>query len=533
MGRYLWVCVAFVAALAVAGCGSGKGQAGNTASNNGTGSSKSYAELRWGSLPFNNGPLDWAKTPWAEVISPESLAVQSLMQYESSGAVKLGIASSAEQPNPTTYVYHLRSMKFSDGKQMTSADVVYSLDRVINGKESWAKVFWTDVASITAPNSETVVVKLKRPDAFFQQIVAATGQVTEKASTESMAEKEIGTPGHMLIGTGPWKLDSYTPGVSIVLTRNPYWTGPKPPAEKITIDLFKTEAAIALALRSGQVDGVNAYSAPKTFAGISGVRQLIAPGTYTQMIDFGVNQKPFNDVHVRRAIAYAADTKGMIEALYPNGEASQDHTVMADSIFATLGSQSEVNQMLEGLPQYEFDLAKAKQELARSAYPHGFSTTIEAEGSVSSSVDSAQILASQLSKIGINATVAALSGDQSAEWLAGKAHFVVTKLGSIMADPESYMSLMLSPAEIPGLNEAGYRNAEVDKLRAESAETLNKPKRLQILGRLLQIVNSEVPYHQLFTIANMASLSNKYVYPGFSWWTSIFTPWAMSVKLAS
>jgi peptide/nickel transport system substrate-binding protein len=532
MRRYLCACIALVAMFGLAGCGGSKGQAGNAASKGGAGSSKSYAELRWGSLPVG-GPLDWYKSPQGEVLAVESLAVQSLMQYEPDGSIKPGLASSVEQPNPTTYVYHLRSVKFSDGKPMTSADVIFSLDRAMNGKESWVKSYWTDVASITAPNSATVAVKLKKPSAFFQDIVAFSGQVTEKTSTEKMGEKEIGTPGHMLIGTGPWKIDSYTPDVSAVLSRNPYWTGPQPPTRKITINFFKDEAAIALALRSGAIDGAAIYEAPKNFASIPGTRHLSAPGVFNQTITLGTEQPPFNDVHVRRAIAYATDTQGMVHALYPGGEASQAHTIMADSIFADLGSEGEVSQMLASLPQYEFNLAKAKQELAQSAYPHGFGTSIEVEAGEEGPDAVAQIMATDLSKIGINAKVNELTAQETSAWDTGKLHFIISSWGAVYPDPENLMSLILNPAQIPGLNEAKYRNSEVDRLRAESGETLNKPKRLQLIDKLLTTVNNDVPYRQLFTIASLATISEKYVYPRFSYWTQFFSPWAMNVKLAS
>ncbi len=532
MRKYLCACIALVA-LAVTGCGGGKGQIGSAASKNAAGSSKSYAELRWGAQYALTGPIDWDKEAEPEAISIESLAVQSLMEFESDGKVKPGLASSVEQPNQTTYVYHLRSVKFSDGKPLTAADAVFSLDRAMNGKESWTKSEWTDVASITAPNSATVMVKLKRPDPFFQDIVASGGQVAEKAAIERMSEKEIGTPGHMLVGSGPWKIDSYTPGVSVALSRNPYWTGSRPPAEKITIDFFKSEAAIALALRSGAIDGTAVYLRPKAFANIPGTRQVSAPGMWTTMTTVNTTQPPFNDLHVRRAIAYATDTKGMINALYPSGEAVPAATFMASSVFTTLGSKSEVSQMLEALPKYEFNLTKAKQELAKSAYPHGFSSSIEVQAGIETSTVIAQILAADLNKIGIKVKVDDLTSAQATAWNVGKLHFIVGSWGALYPDPESLMSLMLSPAQIPGLDEASYRNSEVNKLRAEEAETLNRPKRLQLIGKLLKIVNSELPYAPMFTILNLASVSEKYVYTNFSWWTHFWTPWALNVKLAS
>ncbi len=533
MRKYLCMGLALVAALAIAGCGASKGKSNETASSAVTGSSKSYPELRWAALPGLAGALDSLKTPEGEIFAVESLAVQSLMEFEPDGKVKPGLASSVDQPNPATYVYHLRAVKFSDGTPMTAADVVFSLDRNIDGKESWDKSYWEDVASITARNSSTVVVKLKHPSPIFQSIVAFSGRVIERAAAEKAGEKALGTPGHMLIGTGPWKLDSYTPDVSVVLSQNPYWTGPRPPAEKITIDIFKTEAAAALAMRSGAIDGVDTYAVPKEFAGIPGTHQLRAPGLSNVMVTLNTDHPPFNDIHVRRAIAYATNTEGMIHALYPGGDAIQDHTIMPNDLFDNLGSKSEVKQMLESLPQYDFNLAKARQELMKSVYPHGFSTSIEVISGNEAQDSAAQIMATDLQEIGIKATVDELTPEQALAWNTGKLHFILSRWEAEYPDPEAYMSLILAPSQIGSLNEASYRNSEVDKLRSESVETLSKPKRMQLIGRLLRTVNNEAPYRSLFTILTLAAISEKYVYPGFSYWTQIFTPWALNVKLAS
>ena len=156
MRRYLLVGVALVLAFAITGCGASK--SAQTASNSGRGSSKPYPELRWG-MPAFPGALDWPKTPNGYEISIESLVTNSLLEYEPDSKVKLGLASSVEHPDATTYVYHLRSVKFSDGKQMTAADVAFSLSRDFQLKESWIKPYWEGVASIATPNSSTVVVK--------------------------------------------------------------------------------------------------------------------------------------------------------------------------------------------------------------------------------------------------------------------------------------------------------------------------------------------------------------------------------------
>ena len=537
MRKHPCVAVGLVLAVALTGCGASKGSSTNAPSNGGgAGSSKPYAELRWG-MPAFSGVLDWTRNIVAQV-PIESLAVNNLMEFETNGKVKPGLASSVEHPNPTTYVYHLKAVKFSDGKPMTAADVVFSLGRNIHAKEAWAKQLWEDVASISELNNSTVVVKLKQPSAVFQQIVALTGQVIEKSAAEAVSEKELGTSGHPLIGTGPWKIDSYKPEVGVRLSRNRYWAGPQPPADNITVNLFKTEASLALALRSGAIVGASGYVAPKPFEAIPGIRQLTAPGATITLVSANTQSPPLSDVHVRRALAYASDAKGMIDALYPHGQAIEDPAMMPASLFAGLGSESEVKEVLDALPKYEFNLAKAKQELAKSAYPHGFSTEIEVEQVEEGSIASAEILSADLAKIGITAKVHEVpSADVAALMFGGKSKLEINNILALYPDPEGIMSTLLAPSQIKppgsGFNSANYRNAEVDSLMSESLQTKDKAKRLQLIGKLLMIVGNEVPYWPLFTHALFGTLSERYVLPNFSYWTLYWSPWALGVKQTS
>jgi peptide/nickel transport system substrate-binding protein len=524
-------------ALAIAGCGSSKSKEGTKSSQ--IGSSKTYAELRWGMTPFP-GALDYAKVGYGATGATESLAVQSLMEYEPDGKIKLGLASSAEQPSPTTYVYHLKSVKFSDGTPLTAADAVFSLDRAVYGKESFTKSFYSDVASVSARGSATVVVKLKRPSVIFPDVVAAYGQIIEKAAAEKTSEKELGTPGHMVVGTGPWKIDSYTPESNTRFSRNPYWTGPKQPAERISIEYFKTEAPMALALRSGTLDGADVYFSPRTFANIPGVRQLVAQAPLVVMAEVNTKLAPFNDLHVRRAMAYATNSKGMIDALFhglPGAEyAIEDKSVVPEGLFVNLGSHSEIAQTIADLPKYGFNLAKAKEELAKSAYPHGFSTTIEIAQESAQEISDAQILAADLAKIGIKASVHEATHAEETAWLTGKNRFSFTEAGASFPDPIGLIEQRLGPGQIypegGGINDSNYRNSEFDKLLEESDEALNAHQRLQMIGKMLKIAGGEAPVWPLYSPGLFASLSEKYVM-SFSFWTAVSGPWALSVKPAS
>lgn len=534
MRRYACALIALTLAIASAGCGSSKNESTNTASK-ATGSSKPYAELHWGVTNFD-GPIDLLQTIEPSMASAEELAVLNLMEYEQSGKVKLGVASSVEQPNSTTYVYQLKPEKFSNGKPLTATDVVFSLKR--NLGPVWTKGYWEDVASITARGDSTVVIKLKRPSAIWECVLAATGQVLEKAQVERVG-KALGTPGNLPIGTGPWKLDSYQPESSIQLSRNPYWTGSPAPAAKVTVSLFKTEASMGLALRSGAIDGMFAYS-PKIFAGIPGIRQLRAPGDFVTYAAMNTSRPPFNDIHVRRAVAYAADVNGMISSGYPASSAIASASMVPISLFAGLGSTSQVNAMLGALPKYNFDLAAAKQELAKSAYPHGFTTKIQVSAVYSIDVSDAEILVSDLARIGIKAKLQEIQPDEEARLTADSSKLVtmeVSQVGSVYEDPEGIFASILPASQIgppgSGLNAAAYRNADVEKLEAEELEILSSSERLQLIGKMLEAVGAELPYVPLYVADGLGAVSNKYVYPTFGVLESIVTPWALNVKLAS
>jgi peptide/nickel transport system substrate-binding protein len=528
-------CAALVLVMAlVAACGGGKAQTGKSVSQ--TGSSRPYPELRWGVSAFGS-KLELRKELSVAISSIEGLAVQGLEAFEPDGKLKPELASSTEQPNPTTYVYHLKAgVKFSDGKPLTVADVIYSL-KLDLGSESAVKGYWENVSSVSAQGSSAVVVKLKRPNALWPEYLALTDQIVEQeAAEEAGGEKTLGTENNLPVSTGPWKIDSFTPEVGVKLSRNPYWSGPRQGADKIDVSVFKTEASEALALRSDAIDGASFYSAPKLFLNIPGVRELTAPGVSLEFLEMNTTAKPFDNVYVRRAIGYAANVKGMLRAMFPPGFATEETTFASRESFANLGSPAEVNAMLDSLPKYEFDLTAAKRELAKSPYPHGFSTTLQVAAGSPVELGLGEILASDLAKVGITVKIHEFTASEYPDLFAGKYAIWLQGYASNYPDPESMFSLLLSPSQIDppgsGLNGSRYRNDEVAKLLIEQREKLNPAQRLQVIGRLLKVAGKDEPYAILFTPAESIALSDRYVFPTFSPWTNLYGPFAAGVRLA-
>jgi peptide/nickel transport system substrate-binding protein len=532
MIKHLHAGLAIALAITLAGCGSGN----NQSSKSGLASSAQYPELRIG-MPEFPGGINWTTNPWGPAVSIESLAVQGLVEVTPDDHFRPLLARSIEHPNSTTYIYNIRpGIRFSDGKPLTAADAAYSLQQNLSAKEAQWKPYYEEVASI-ATRGDSVVVRLRKPDALWPVVLAASDQVVEKSQIAKVGEQTLGTPHALPIGTGPWMLNSFTPEVGVQLSRNRYWRGARQPARSISITFFKTESAMALAMRSGGIDGVPYFESQHLFASIPSTHIETGPESAEDFLAMNTATPPLSDVHVRRAIAYAINAGGIVKALFAgNGAKRGGPTIVPPPGFGDFPA-SQVSAMLASLPKYDFDLDAAKRELAKSAYPHGFTTEVEAASSEQLLVTAAQIVSADLAKIGITAKVHEITPGEVAGLFGRKVKLFLNETGTEFADPNGTLPSLVSPVFIRppgnGINVAQYRNAEVTKLLAEEeGEEASQTRRLQMIGRILKIVGAEVPYVQLVTHSIFLSLSDKYVTSGWSLFAALYTPWAMNIKLA-
>ncbi|MBD0689486.1 ABC transporter substrate-binding protein [Streptomyces sp. CBMA123] len=240
---------------------------------------------------------------------------ESLMRWTPQLTLAPGLAEKAANPDPTTWVYDLRSgVHFHDGSVMTADDVVYSFGRQTNpdNAAAWAQVF-QNVDSVTATGPLQVTVKLKRPDSQFPQYMAtAAGVVAAKAGVES-AGKDYGTGGS-LDCTGPFKLGSWSKGQSIELQRfDDYW-GTRAKAKKAVFRFLTDPSARTNAMLSGEVDG--GYLIPT-----ESYDRLRRSGTGTLYFGEGLSTVNLNvtnlqgvlgDVRVRKALSLALDRSGFV-----------------------------------------------------------------------------------------------------------------------------------------------------------------------------------------------------------------------------
>jgi peptide/nickel transport system substrate-binding protein len=455
--------------------------------------------------------------------------LETLTKFGPGGQVEPSLASSVSQPNATTYVYHLRQgVKFWNGDPMTSADVVNALD-YYSKPGSYVSSLLVSVKSIIATNPDTVTVTLKYP--FAPWSAEATGQfpVFEKKFQQEHPAT-MGQPGTLIMGTGPWQIDSFDPTTGLELSANPHWWGGSVPIKHISVKLFASETSEALAFRGGEIDVASDVLNPRAFKSTSGGSIVSAPAFSEGYFGMNVNQPPWNNIHVRRAVAYSVNRSDIIAALGNNAEPVT--TFIPPSGLYRLGSQSQVTALVNGLPSYPYNLAKAKQELAQSPYPHGFTATTQTI-TFASYTPVNEAIAGDLAKIGINLKLKTIGFTQYLAFASGPK----SAIGGLYAtfnvqnpDPNAFPSEMLGGANIPsGYNWADYDPPASDTLIKQAEAAQDNSQRLAIYGQLLNMLGTDVPYVPLYIQDYNVALSSNLTWPNYNVYTQ-WGAWELNIK---
>ncbi len=195
--------------------------------------------------------LDPTKYSSATIVT--SLSLETLLTLGPQGQLLPNLATSWSATNPVTYVYHLRQgVKFWDGDELTAADVAFSWNYEREAGSQYNTGFGS-VKSVTASGPSTVVVRLVHPDASWQDTPAFTGEVFEKKFFEAHP-RTFGQPGTLIMGTGPWEVDSLDPTTGAQLSGNPDWWDGTVPIDHISVQIFANSTSEALAFRAGDED---------------------------------------------------------------------------------------------------------------------------------------------------------------------------------------------------------------------------------------------------------------------------------------
>ncbi len=330
-------------------------------------------------------------------------------------------------------------------------------------------------------------------------------------------------------------MSAFDPTSGATLQPNARYWGSKPAVQRISWKFFSSETSQAIAFRAGQID-LAFPDDNRTFASTSGASLVSAPGD--QVVGtFTMNTlvAPWNDEHVRLAVAYALDRADLISAY--GGYAQATNTLLQPSMLEQLGSRAAVSSALKSVPSYGHNLTLAKAEMSKSKYGHGANVTLGVLNTPSF-VNASQAVIAQLSKIGIHAK---LRVEQTAAWTAEftgsdrpaiPAQFVTATATS--DDPGSAFGYLLgsSNASAGNWNATNYSTPSIDQLLATGLTTVGKTERLGIYRQLLTEYGQAVPFIPLFTADVTLALAKSYTWPTFNGQWRNSGPWALGIGRA-
>ncbi len=284
---------------------------------------------------------------------------ETLMTFDGNFTPQLnyGLAQSVTVNSTTNAVVKLRKgLKFSNGKPVTADDVVYSWQRLLDPKLALptfkAATQFFDPTMIKKIDALTVEFTLKKPTIDFESTLAAyVNSVVPVGYTREGPQ----------IGTGPYKLKSFTPGRESTHVRNPYyWRKGKPVFDTVIIQDFGDKAALVNALLSGQIDAavdIPLTAIPQVQSNPALTINEVNGGGWL-CITMQTDVKPFDDVRVRQALRLIIDRQEILaRALGGHGE-------IANDLFGRVDPLYNVNKF----PQRAQDIAKAVALLKEAGF---------------------------------------------------------------------------------------------------------------------------------------------------------------------
>jgi peptide/nickel transport system substrate-binding protein len=387
-----------------------------------------------------------------------------------------------------------RGVKFHDGTDFSCADAKYSLDKLADPKRAnrafvaiLEEVF--DAASCT--DDVTLVLTLKQPSAALLTMLAGAHAVMMKAG---IAERVDRKDPKFLVGTGPFKFKSYTPGVEFRAERNPhYWKPGLPRIDEYQAVVMPDLTRIFASFRARQLTmtGIGRHLEPPEADVLKRdfPDAVVALGPRAGWDTFVMNltKPPFNDLRMRKAVALATDREKMIAI------AAEGWGVLGGYI----GPHTPYGLSLDELkqyPQFGDDMVKRQAEAKRLVAEAGYANGVDVElvlrrgplyerGALSRQDD--------LKKVGITIKITLLDTAGFRDRIEKGEFQAYTVLEAVQFDdPDQYYARLTcgSPSNL-----GKYCNPEVDKLFAEQSQTFDPKRRAEITHKMERMLLQDVP----------------------------------------
>ncbi len=229
-----------------------------------------------------------------------------------------------------TYTFELRDdVVFSNGKEMTSEDVKFSLERATNMEHPQGAGFLlAGIEEIETPDDHTVEITLNEPNiTFLSRLAYTVGTVLPADGHYPAPDGPVSETGEdpddfrqeEFVGTGRYLVEDFREGESMTLVANPDYHGDAPVNDRVLVQFFDSSSQLRLALEGGEIDVAFRDLAPDEQADLAatdGIQVVEGEGASIRYVVLNPNVEPFDDPDVRRAFAAAMDRERLIENVF-------------------------------------------------------------------------------------------------------------------------------------------------------------------------------------------------------------------------
>jgi peptide/nickel transport system substrate-binding protein len=385
-----------------------------------------------------------------------------------------------------TWTFELRpGVRFSNGQPVRATDVVYSIERARKSTMGFGYVD-AAIASVRAPNDHTVVVSTKYR---WAPLLADLSLFVNGVVPRDLDGEPPAAFFQHPVATGPFTVVRWARGEYLLLRRDPhYWQHGKPYLDQAEFRVVAHDSSRLARLASGEAQIVEAQAADvAALHDTAGEVPAVFPSTRTDVLLPNEHYKPLADVRVRRAIAYAIDGSAIVNAVL-DGEGRP-----ANSTFP------------EGVPFYNpanpgltFDPARAKEELARSAYPHGFKLEF-LTSSDPSYTEIARGIQEELAPLGINVTIRTVAPtdlfplQQKFDYQLSIDYWTMD-----IPDPDEYATYSLTPNSGAHAFYTSFRDPRMTVLVERAESTFAPSTRAALYAEIQRLADGDVPQIPLY-----------------------------------
>ncbi|MGC2161550.1 MAG: ABC transporter substrate-binding protein [Silvibacterium sp.] len=420
----------------------------------------------------------------AERIDP--LIFDSLVQRNERFGLDPDLALRWEIPNPKTYIFHLRTgVYFQDGRPLTSRDVKWTLDSVMNGTILSIKAgAYKNIAGIEAPDPATVIIHLSQPDpALLWSLCNAAIGIVPYGSGRDFWQHPI--------GSGPYRLISQEVDKDVVLERSSNYWGAKPLIDRIHFAVVPDATTRALELEKGSADvAVNALS-PDMVEALKHRPNLVVddgPGSEIVFLVFNLRAPYLKDVRVRRAIAQAINRPLIIHSLW------RDLARPAESLLPT-----QHWAWTGDIQRYPYDPAAANALLDSAGYKRG-PDGVRFHIGIKTSTDEttrlfAVVLQQELTKVGIALDLRSYEfATFYSDLTRGAFQIAPSRWIGGNEQPDIFRYAYSARSFPPhGSNRGFYANPALDALLDDAAGTLDQARERADYVKVQQILAGDLP----------------------------------------